>query len=246
MELPRALRLCRSPAVAMICPVKRLPLLAFGALLLACGSTPERLPVVSTELRIVGEPLVQVHVRIASDMRPMDEHGTFKALGQHQLQHRRFAVPTLVEVADTVARDLVRSGVALEASLIVLDAPYLLELDILHLGTEISGGLESLFVLAPTCSLKATCELRWRLLDRHGRCFLNTTTTAMLGGSASPLGGLETEAARLLGRALRSACDEGLPRLLPAIDAWWQAEGFPPRREPLVNPLPVPRSSTDR
>ncbi len=226
--------------------MNRLLSLVFIALFWSCASVPQRLPVAATEIRVPGEPLALVHVRISADMRPIAEHGTFKALGRHQLQHRQFDVPTLVEVASAVALDLVRAGVALETTLSAVDAPYLLELDILHLGTEISGGLESLLFVAPTCSLVATCELRWRFLDRHGRCFLDSTTLARLDGHAAPLGGLEGEAAWLLGRALRASCDEGLPRILPAVDAWWRAEGLPPRREPLVNPLPVPRSSTDR
>lgn len=236
----------RFALAAIIRPVMRSSLLALAFLAAACSGTPDRLPVSATELRLPGSPLALVLVKIVSDTRPLAEHGTFKALGKHQLQHGNFSVPTLVEVAGVIADGLVRSGVALEAALACEDAPYILELDVLHFGTEIAGGLESLLVIAPTCALVATCTLRWRLLDRHGRRFLETTTEVELDGHAVPLVGIESDAAGLLGRALRMACDDGLPQILPAVDAWWRNEGLPPRREPRINPLPVPRSSTGR
>jgi hypothetical protein len=231
-------------------PLLRFALRAFFIAALAglhgCAGSSMSLDVPASELRVAGAPLPLVLVRIDSDTRPIIEHGAYKAFGQEHLKNNAFAIPTLVVAASTLASDLVRTGVAEVASLRADDPPYTLDLEVVHLGADVSMGLASFLVVAPTSRVTATCELRWRLADRNGRVFVSTTTRSMLESAASPLGDTEGRAAELLGKALRQALDGGLPLLLPAVDDYWRRQRMRPRREPVANPLPVPRSSTDR
>jgi hypothetical protein len=238
----------RSPPSLL--PLERLSLHVLFLVLLvslpSCAGSSISLDVPASELHVAGMPLSLVLVRIDSDTRPIVEHGAYKAFGQEHLKHNAFSIPTLVVAASTLASDLVRTGVAEVASLRADDPPYTLDLDVVHLGADVSMGFASFLVVAPTSHVTATCELRWRLADRNGRVFLNTATRSTLESAASPLGDTEGRAAELLGKALRQALDGGLPLLLPAVDDYWRRQHMTPRREPVANPLPMPRSSTDR
>lgn len=188
-------------------------------------------------------PLDSACAVLIADRRPVHERGADKALATSWLSESSMAQPIAVSLTLALERDLLSTGIA--RSLAPPDqAAYRLEFSLLHASASWNTGLDSVVIVAP--EVESTCEILFALVDRNGRRFLTHTARARRSGRALPWVSAADLGQRLMGVALRDCTDQVLPLLLPAIDQWWRARGVAPRREPAVNPLPVPRSSTDR
>lgn len=221
--------------------------LFFCVVISSCSiAAPSRLEIPPTAWTATGTPLSSLAVRHGADKRPIHEHGVRKVLSTSWLDNASSGAPTSVHVVNAVSEALRVSGIATSVGEAKGGAAYTLEITFHHLAGSWSTGIESLALLLPALKIEVVCELGFTLRDRHGRIFLDERREANLAVHATPLGQPSAAAAELLGAAVHQCLEGVLPRLIPAVDAWWITRGLAPRREAAINPLPVPRSSTDR
>ena len=227
-----------SPPIASPPQILRLRRLLSGltltlvATLGACGSTPHALDLTGmcppTQIRVEGDPLASVHVKLDRDIRPPGDRGRSSYPGESSLDESDLLEPTDVVILRVLARDLVRAGVAREASITEDGQRYTLGLTLIRGGALFDQGVESLTMVIPTSSIEATCRYRVRLRDDVGRIYLEKEFAAKRETSSSLVGGTGSNAAEALANAIREAIDRTLPEVHRAPDAFWEERGEPP------------------
>lgn len=211
--------------------------LGFGVLILTlpgCASGPQDLVELTqrTSLRIAGEPLGRIEVRLGSDRRPPHEHGIRRPPGRSSLGGNSLFEPADVAFLRVLARDLQDAGVASEAGLQVREPDYVVVLHLEHLAASYNEGVETLVVpVLPTSVIHARCEAQITLRDPVGRRFFDRVFAADQNATGALIDGLESAAAEALADALRSWIDQAIPALYDSVGEFWKQYPKP------VNPL---------
>lgn len=200
-----------------------------------CASAPQDLVALTpaTTFRATGQALGPFQVRLDTDRRPPQEHGTRKYPGRSYLGYNDLVEPTAVSLLRILARDLRASGVASIAGLERRDDGYVLEVHVVHLGASYNDGIETLVPVLPTSAIAARVAIRLRVRDRVGRLFLDATYTAERNTVAALLTGIQSTAAATLAESLRAVCDQALPEIHRSVPAFWKRIG---RRAPAPGP----------
>lgn len=186
------------------------------------GEPIDLLRVVSpTSLKVKGRALPPIWVKLEGDKRPHRERGERKYLGTSHLRDSALVEPTDVVLLRSLARDLVLAGVAEGASIRDKEQPYALGVTINSCRARFGEGLANLLLILPTSGIEAVCSFQISLKDRDGRVFLERAFEGTSSGSAAPVSGLETAAARALAKAIRAAVDQALDPVHRAPAAFW-------------------------
>jgi hypothetical protein len=199
-----------------------------GAALGGCSSPLDLAALVPPPAHREEAPVLDlVLVRLTADQRPPIERGRRRFQGASTIGTDTLREPAEVALLRVVARDLVASGCAREASLTAAAPSHQLDIALQRLSASYTEGIETLPFLLPTSTIEAGIRAEVVLTDRSGRVFLRRTYAAEESRQAAALEGLSSAAAAALARSIRQALDAMLPEIAQSLRS-----GVPHRLSP--------------